>query len=1136
MRKNFAPSRRVFVTGTLTLCLALSLTISAGAKRSKKKSPSPSPSPALTPANAGPTNPSPSPAAQKDVETKSSEPKPHFDPKLWSGMQWREIGPFRGGRALAIEGVPGEPNTYYFGAVAGGIWKTTDGGAIWKPVFDKVRSTSSIGALAVAASDHNTIYAGSGEAALRGNITYGDGVYKSVDGGKHWRNIGLKDSRHIGAIIVHPENPKIVFVAAVGHAFGPNEERGVYRTTDGGATWKKVLGKDENTGAIDVVFDPHNPNTLFAALYQVRRQPWFFSSGGEGSGLYRSMDGGDTWQHLEGHGLPEGVLGRIGVTVSGADSDRVYAIIEAKEGGIFRSSDGGDSWEKINDDLRFRQRAWYFSKIYADPRALDTLYVLNTGLFRSVDGGKTFNLLPARHGDHHGLWIDPKDPDRLGNAHDGGASVSIDGGETWSTVNNQPTAQFYHVAVDNAYPYHIYGAQQDNSNLGVASRGESGVIAREDWFQAGDGECGFVIPDPRDWHIIYSNSEGYITRYDKLKEQYQDVSVWPLDNSGHGAVDLKHRFQWVSPLLLSPHDPDTIYTAGEAVFKSTDQGHSWTAISEDLTRNDKSKQKPSGGPIQNDITSIEYYDVVFALAESPLKKGMLWAGTDDGLLHVTTDDGANWARVTPNMPEWSCVSMIDPSHFDPAIAYVAVERHRLDDMKPYIFKTNDTGRSWNAITEGIPDGAYVHAVREDPRFRGLLYAGTELGVYVSFDDGAHWQPLQINLPVSPIHDLVVKDDDLVVATHGRSFWVLDDLTPLRQINDQVAQAEMKLYEPQTAVRLHYPEEIDIHQAAGTNPPPGAIIDYYFKSEPKGEVTVDIVDSQGKLVRHLSSKEKKDGEQPPEWPDQVETPKTIPAKEGMNRFAWDLRYNDPIQTPGAFYAGGAPRGALALPGDYEIRLTANGQSQTVPLHLTIDPRLKGAETGIKRSFELSVKVNDRFSQLHQAINEIRETKGQIDSLRKRFADRPSLQGVLGAADELDKKMSAIEEKLVQVKMKSSEGNLVYPNQLNEEFYTFSHIIEVDAAPTEPQLQVFQMLESRLDEQLKSWAQLKQGEVPKVNQLIKQADVPVLGVVSAPEATAAPTTTPPVPVPPVQRSPQPSPETTPPVTGDAYGNPN
>ena len=925
------------------------------------------------------------------AETRSS-----LDEKLWSGMQWRQVGPFRGGRALAVEGVSGEPDTYYFGAVAGGVWKTMDGGANWVPIFDKVKSTASIGALAVSDSDHNTVYVGTGEAAPRGNVTYGDGVYKSVDGGKNWRNIGLKDTRNIGAIIVHPENPDIVFVAALGHLFGPNQERGIFRTTDGGKTWTKVLSKDENTGGIDVVFDPNNPNTLFAALWQMRRQPWFFSSGGPGSGLYRSTDSGTTWQQLQGNGLPEGILGRIGVSVSGADSNRIYAIIEAKEGGIFRSEDGGNNWTKINDDGRFRQRAWYFSKIYADPKSPDTVYVLNTGAFKSVDGGKTFSLLPARHGDHHGFWIDPKNPDRLANANDGGASVSIDGGKTWTTLDNQPTAQFYHVSVDNAFPYHIYGAQQDNSNVCIASRSDEGVIGRQNWYQAGGGECGFVFADPRDWHVIYSNNEGYLTHYDKRTGQSYDVSVWPIDNSGHGAEDLKHRFQWITPFFLSAHDPDAIYTAGEAVFKSTNGGQNWTQISPDLTRNDKNKQKPSGGPITNDITSVEYYDTIFALAESPLKKGMLWAGSDDGLVHVSTDDGAHWTKVTPHMPEWSCVSLIEPSMFDANTAYIAVERHRLDDNKPYIFKTSDAGKTWSSIVNGIPDGAYVHAVRMDPKHKGLLYAGTEEGVYVSFDDGAHWQPLQLNLPQSPIHDLAVKDDDLVAATHGRSFWVLDNLTPLRQINPG-ATPEMILYQPQTALRLHYPNEFDKRGPVGDNPPAGAMIDYYFKTAPKDEVTLDVLDKGGKVVRHLSSKEKKENEQPPEWPDRVVAAKTIPAKEGMNRFAWDLHYDDPVQIPGAFYSGEGPRGPLAPPGDYQVRLTAAGKSQTAPLHLVMDPRTKGAEAAVAKQFGLSSQVTARITQLHRAVNEIRDIKNQITALHKRFDDNEKLKAALAGGE-------------------------------------------------------------------------------------------------------------------------------------------
>ena len=1021
----------------------------------------------------------------------AATPAGTVDEKLYKGMKWRQVGPFRGGRALAIEGVSGEPDTYYFGAVAGGVWKTTDGGANWIPLFDK-EDISSIGAVAAAPSDHNVVYVGTGEAAIRGNTTYGAGVYKSIDAGRTWKNVGLKDSRQVGALIVHPQNPDVALVAALGHAFGPNQERGIFRTTDGGRNWTKVLGKDENTGGIDVVFDPHNPNIVFAALWQARRQPWFFSSGGAGSGLYRSEDNGVTWKHLEGNGLPDGILGKIGVSVSGADANRIYAMIEAKEGGLYRSDDAGEKWSRVNDDGRFRQRAWYFSKVYADPKSPDTVYVLNTGAFKSVDGGKSFNLLPARHGDHHGLWIDPQNPNRIGNANDGGASISTDGGKTWTTQNNQPTAQFYHVAVDNAFPYHIYGAQQDNSNLGIASRTDWGAIGPADWFVAGDGECGFVVPDPRDWHIIYSNSEGFAVRYDKNKEDVQDISPVPLDSSGHGASDLGHRFQWVAPLMLSPHNPDTIYTAAECVFRSTDHGLSWTKISEDLTRNDKNKQKPSGGPLTNDITSVEYYDTIFALAESPVKQGTLWAGTDDGLIQLSTDDGKTWTNVSPKMPEWSTVDLIEPSPFDASSAYAAVDRHRLDDFKPYIFKTTDLGKTWTAITTGIPEGAYVRAVREDPRRQGLLYAGTERGVFVSWDAGAHWQPLQLNLPQSPIHDLMIKDDDLVVATHGRSFWVLDNLTPVRQASAQTAAAEMILYQPQTALRLHYAEEFDRRQPVGENPPAGAMIDYYFKSAPKDEVTLDILDAQGKVVRRLSSKEKKENEQPPEWPDRVVKPKVIPANEGMNRFPWDLRYNEPIQVPGAFYAGDGPKGPLALPGDYTVKLTTGGKSQTAPLHLIIDPRTKSAEAQLPKNFALSAQVTERISQLHQAVNEIRDLKAQMQSLHKRFGSDDKMKAALTAADEVDHKMSAVEEQLIQVNAKGSEATLAFPTMLNEQLDTFSHSIESDHAPTKAQLDVFKSLSDRLDEQLKKWAQIKRDEVQKVSALIKQLDLPALPI--------------------------------------------
>src|SRR5712692_3513086 len=609
--------------------------------------------------------------SQTQTKKRPSHPQPSLqetakaapgaiDEKLFGAMRWRQVGPFRGGRVLAVTGVPGEPNVFYFGAAAGGVWKSTDAGANWAPIFDK-EQIASIGSIAVSPSDHNVIYVGTGEACIRGNISYGNGVYKSLDGGKTWKNIGLKDTQHIGKVVVDPRNPNIVFVAALGHAYGPNEERGLFRSTDGGVTWQKVLFKDNKTGAIDVVFDPNNSNTLFTSLWEVVRTPWSLSSGGPGSGLYKSTDGGSTWKRLEGHGLPAGIMGRIGVSVSGADSSRVYALIESKDGGLFRSDDAGESWIRMNEDGRLRQRAWYFSHVFADPKSADTLYLLNTGMFRSTDGGRSFNLLSAPHGDHHGLWIDPDNPQRMINGNDGGATVSTDGGKTWTTQYNQPTAQFYHVITDNRWPYYIYGAQQDNSTVAIKSYDDDGVIGRQDWYVVGGGESGYIAPYPSDPNIVYAGAEYFTSRFDKHTEQLVDISVMPLDVSGNGAEKLVHRFQWTSPLFVSPHDPNTLYTAGEMVFKSMNGGQSWQGISGDLTRNDKSKQRPSGGPITLDITSVEYYDTVFAAAESPLQKDLLWAGTDDGLVHLTTDGGQSWSNVTPkDLPEWSMISIVEP--------------------------------------------------------------------------------------------------------------------------------------------------------------------------------------------------------------------------------------------------------------------------------------------------------------------------------------------------------------------------------------------------------------------------------------------------------------------------------------------
>jgi photosystem II stability/assembly factor-like uncharacterized protein len=1022
-----------------------------------------------------------------------------YNQALFSGMSWRGIGPYRGGRVLAVTGVPGETGLYYFGGVAGGVWKTIDSGAIWKPLTDKA-SFDSVGAIAVAESDHNVIYVGTGEACIRGDITYGTGVYKSVDGGHSWRHVGLPDSRHIGAILVNPMNPNIVFVAALGHAYGSNEERGIFRTSDGGTSWQKVLYLDDKTGGIDVVLDPHNPYTLFAAMWQAVRTPWSLSSGGPGSGLYRSTDGGSTWKRLEGRGLPDGLLGKIGVSVSGADSRRVYAIIEAKEGGVFRSEDGGDSWTRVNDDERYRQRAWYFSHIFADPVSVDTVYVENTGLFRSVDGGKTFNLLPAPHGDHHGLWIDPTNPKSIIDGNDGGATVSLDGGETWSTLLNQPTAQFYHVITDNQFPYYVYGAQQDNSSVGIASYGDEGVIARQNWFEFG-GETGFIAPYVPDPNVIYGNnneSSFSAYRFNRRTQQTQDISVWPLDVSGHAAEDLdNYRFAWTSPLFLSTHDPSAIYTSGNRVFKSTDKGMTWKAISNDLTRNDKSKQRPSGGPITLDITSVEYYDTVFALAESPLKQGEIWAGTDDGLVWLTHDDGESWTNITPKtLPEWSMVSIIDPSPHSEATAYMAVDRHRLDDLKPYIYKTSDFGKTWTLLVNGIPEGSYVHAVREDPIREGLLFAGTERGVYVSFDDGAEWQSLQLNLPVSPIHDLVVHGDDLVVATHGRSFWILDDVTPLRQLTERDQQAEAILFKPEPAVRLHYPEEVDKRRPVGEDPPNGALIDYYFATKPKEEVTIDILDSQGSIVRHLSSKRKNTYEQPPEWPDQVAPQVTLPGEAGMNRYGWDLRYEPPIKIPGAFYEGLGPKGSLAVPGAYQVRLNAGSFTQTVPLELRIDSRLKNVTAAdLQKEFDLSIQIRNSNNELHTAVNQIRQLRENLELLKKWAGNGPEAKQVIAAADALDKKMTAIEEQLIQTKIQSSEGSLRYPNGLNQQLAILGDTVEyADAIPTESQIEVYNTLNNKLQEQLKTLHEIFSHDLPALNELMHKTNVPAIAVPS------------------------------------------
>ncbi|MGP8033609.1 MAG: WD40/YVTN/BNR-like repeat-containing protein [Steroidobacteraceae bacterium] len=1009
------------------------------------------------------------PAAREAADPNAA---PAVDPSLFGALKWRSIGPYRGGRALAVAGIPGDPETFYFGAVAGGVWKSTDGGASWLPLTDGT-AISSVGALAIAASDHNVIYVGTGEAAPRGDMTYGDGVYKSVDGGKTWSHIGLEDTRQIGALIVDPHNPDVVLVAALGHAFGPNKERGVFRTTDGGKSWTKVLYKDEQSGAIDVSFDPNDPHIVYAALWQARRLPWNFSSGGPGSGLYRSADGGATWKQLSGSGLPAGILGRIHVSVSGADSRRIYAMIEAQQGGLYRSDDGGANWKRVSDDGRLTQRAWYFSTVLADPKQVDTVYAENTGLFRSTDGGKTFELLPARHGDHHGLWIDPTEPKRIIESSDGGASISFDHGATWSTQANQPTAQFYHVAVDNRFPYSLYGAQQDNTSIAIASMDDEGAIVERDWYDVFAGECGFVIPDPRDADIVYGSSENQIGRFDKHNMQLRVISVWPIDASGHAARDLEHRFNWTSPLIMSPFDPNTLYYGMERLYKTSDRGGSWQAVSPDLTRNDKSKQQASGGPITKDITSVEYYDTIFAIAESPRRKGMIWVGTDDGLVRLTQDDGAHWTNVTPAaMPAWGTVSMIEASRYDADTAFVAVDRHKLDDIKPYVFVTHDAGRTWTRLDGALPQDSFVHAVREDAVKRELLYAATETGVLVSFDAGAHWQSLQLNLPRSPVHDLAVSGDDLAVATHGRSFWILDDVTPLRQVAAAAAAPAALLYAPEKAHRLYYPDAVDSRPPSGENPPAGVLIDYYLAAAPAAAVSIEILDASGSVVRHLSSVASKAEEQPPEWPDWVHPASTLPAQKGMNRFVWNLRYDDPVQIPGAVYAGLPPRGPLVLPGSYTVRLSYAGKTQSASLTIEADPRDSGSLAGLKQKFDLAIEVYHDQDALHRAVNDIRGVKAGATALAAKAQGKSQGKGLQADAASLVKQAATIESVLMQVNIKGSEANLNFPGMLNEQIYSFAGLLDdADTAPNAQEIETYAALHDKLGKELADWSALK-----------------------------------------------------------------
>ena len=1072
--------RNSFSIAAIFALLGLAITFSVGQTKPERQSKAVKPTQTAPPATAATGDQDPSTAVS---ETVKPEEKP------FKGMRYRLIGPFRGGRSLTAAGIPGDPTTYYFGATGGGVWKSADGAMTWSSVFDK-EGTSAIGSLAVANSNPNVLYVGTGEACIRGNISHGDGVYKSLDGGKTWKNVGLRDSRAVGKVVIHPSNPDIVFVAALGHPFGSNTERGIFRTTDGGKTWDKVLYKDENTGGIDVAFDPHNPNILFAALWQARRTSWSMSSGGPGSGLYRSNDGGTTWKRLEEHGLPKGPYGKIGVAVA-ANSERVYALIEAHntDGGLYRSDDGGESWQFVNPSHSLWQRPWYYMHVIADPKDENVLYIMDVDAYKSTDGGHLFNKIKVPHGDNHGLWIDPLDTRRMIAANDGGVTVTLDGGKNWTRQDNQATAQFYHVTTDTATPYRVYGAQQDSGTVAIASRSDDGSIDRSDWYDVGGGEAGYIAPYPPDPNVVYAaDYQGNITRYDRRTGQVKAITEQPELSDAHGAANLEHRFQWTAPVLISRYDPNTLYHAGERLFKTTDGGVHWTAISPDLTRNDKSKQKVSGGEITLDDSGTEYYDTIFALAESPLAKGELWVGTDDGLIQLTRDEGKTWTNVTPkDLPEWSRISQVEASSHDAGTAYIAADRHQFDDLRPYIYKTSDYGKTWTKLTEGIPDRTFVRVVREDPKKRGLLYAGTEEGVYVSFNDGASWRSLKLNLPTTPVHDLAVRDNDLVVATHGRAFWILDDVSPLRQYSDEIAQKDVFLYTPATAYRIQAGAAGERHPSkrTGQNPPAGAVFYYFMKDVPKPETEtrIEILDASGSVIRKYSSTEAQPLEEPLD-PDDKKPEKELKPEAGLNRFVWDLRHEDAHRVPGYYlweYGAGA-HGPVAAPGHYQVRLTMGAQTQTAPLELKLDPRVSVSQGDLEQQVSLLLQIREDLNRVYDTVNQIQDVRSQLAGLKRRLPQDASVKTIAVSADDLEKKLVAVRDQFVNLDISANEDSLAYPPQLDAKLaYLAMDVGTADSAPTEAEQLQFEKLKRQSAELLRQWSELQRGDLAAFQKL-------------------------------------------------------
>ena len=1014
-----------------------------------------------------------------EAQRRSKVQTTSYSEDLYSSLNYRLIGPFRGGRSAAVTGVPGQPNLFYFGATGGGVWRTQDGGRSWENISDGFFG-GSIGAVEVAQSDHNVIYVGGGEQTVRGNVSSGYGVWKSEDAGKTWTAAGLEQSRHIPRIRIHPTNPDVVFAAVLGNIYKPTQERGVYKSTDGGKSWRKVLFANDLAGAVDLTFDPTNPRILYASTWRVQRTPYDLSSGGPGSALWKSTDNGETWSEIsKNEGFPKDPLGIMGVAVSPVNAQRVFAIVENKDkGGLYRSEDGGKTWSLINDDRSLRQRAWYYSRVYADTQDADVVYVLNVSYHKSTDGGKSFKSSNAPHGDHHDLWIAPEDPKRMIMGDDGGAQTSYDGGETWSTYHNQPTAQFYRVTTDNSFPYRIYAAQQDNSTIRINHRSDGYSISENDWEETAGGESAHIAVDPTNPDIVYGGSYGgFLTRVNHETGTVRAINVWPDNPMGYGAEGMKYRFQWNFPIIFSRHDPKKLYTFSNHVHLSTNEGQSWELLSPDLTRNDPEKLVSSGGPITQDNTGVEYYCTIFAANESPLKEGVLWVGSDDGLIHVSQDGGKNWENVTPpSMPEWNMINSIEPSNFDEGTCYVAATRYKLGDFEPYLYKTTDFGKTWTRITNGINPEHFTRVVREDPKRKGLLYAGTETGMYISFDDGASWKPFQLNLPIVPVTDLVVRDNNLIVATQGRSIYIIDDLTVLHQLDANPGNTSAILYQPKDAYRTKGGTSRRASLTDGQNHPNGVVTHFYLKDfADKDSVALTYTNTAGDTLASFSTFAK-------------ERDKKLTVKKGGNTHVWDTEGKGAERLPGMILWWANLSGAKAVPGTYQVHLTANGATQSHTFNILADPRAEVSVADMQQQYDFITEINETVDAAHQSIKKIRKINEQLGAFMKQYKDNEATKELVEKAKAMKEGFEEIEKALYQTQNRSNQDPLNFPIRLTNKLAHLNSLVSLDDfPPTAQDIAVKEELSAEIHTQLEAFNKLVDEEMTAFNKAFNELNL-------------------------------------------------